>query len=266
MRWAAWWIAIPIGLVAIGVVTFQGWRWWVLPDDAPIVGVSLDTAWHSRIGITTTTYQTALARVGGRMRSIRPDGASPEDVLDGIDALLLAGGGDVDPDLSGANPAHSSLIDRRRDDFELELIRGALVRKMPILGICRGIQILNVAHGGSLRSLHDQPTLNEVHGFALDHVLSHPVIVEERSRLARFVGAGEKSVNSFHSQSVDRPGDGLEVVAVSTGGVIEGVERSDRPFVIAIQWHPEILSLADSDELAVLRALIEEARRYRDTD
>lgn len=258
------WILIALALLGVGsVVAFRSWQWAIVPHDAPVIGVSLDTAWHSRLGLTSTTYETALARTRAKMYRIRPGGLSADQHLDRIDALLLSGGGDVDPELYGGDPASAELVDRRRDDFELELIRGALERDMPILGICRGIQILNVSHGGTLKSLRDDQALMDVHGVDLDSLRAHTVDIVADSHLGRLYGAGQKQVNSLHSQAVDQVGDHLRVVASAPDGTTEALERVDRSFVVTIQWHPEILSLKDAEELAVFRELVKHARAYR---
>ncbi|MFH1268253.1 MAG: gamma-glutamyl-gamma-aminobutyrate hydrolase family protein, partial [Planctomycetota bacterium] len=135
-----------------------------MPRHAPVIGLSLDTAWHARVGITTTGYEVGLSRAGGRILELRSGGASPEEILGRIDALLLAGGGDIDPELYGGAAADAQLVDPDRDRFELALIQGALEREMPILGICRGIQILNVSQGGTVRNLRDDAKLADAHG------------------------------------------------------------------------------------------------------
>jgi putative glutamine amidotransferase len=242
---------------------YRAWQWTAVPLGAPTIGVSLDTAWHSRLGITSKTYEVALTRVGARIEAIRPGSRTAAQILDTIDALLLSGGGDVDSGLSGADPTATKLVDRPRDDFEIALIRGALDRDMPILGICRGIQILNVACGGTLRSLRDEPALEEVHGPALDSLNAHNVVVREGSRLADVVGPGERSASSFHQQAVDRVGDAVRVAATSSDGVVEGLEHPGRRFVVAVQWHPEIQSMADPAALALFKELVKEADAYR---
>jgi putative glutamine amidotransferase len=164
-------------------------------------------------------------------------------VLDRLDGLLLSGGIDVDPALYG-RARHPKLgrVDRRRDEFELALTREALARDLPLLAICRGHQVLNVATGGSL--VQDIPS--ELKG-AVTHDApgrrtrrSHTVDVEAGSRLAAILGAGAHSVNSFHHQAIDTLGKGLVVSARSPkDGVIEGVELPGRSFVLGVQWHPE---------------------------
>jgi gamma-glutamyl-gamma-aminobutyrate hydrolase PuuD len=258
------WILGLAALLAIGTVAgFKTWKWVSVPADAPVIGVSLDTAWHSRLGLTNRTYEIALARVGGRLYEIRPGRATPEEILNRIDSLMLAGGGDVDPALYGGPPDSARLVDRGRDEFEIELIRGALDRNMPILGICRGVQILNVAQGGGLRNLRANPTLSDTHGISLDSLEAHDIEIAPGSKLEAVFNARELTVNSFHGQAVGKLGEGLRASAHSPDGVIEAVERGDRPFVVAVQWHPEILSLEDPERMALFRELIEHAKRYR---
>ena len=188
------------------------------------------------------------------VRSVERSGAVPvvlpplpaenaEAVLDRLDGLLLSGGVDVDPALYG-RPRHPKLgrVDRERDDFELALTRHALRRDLPMLAICRGQQVLNVATGGTL--IQDIPS--ELEG-AVTHAApgrrtrrSHPVEVASGSRLREILGPGPFSVNSFHHQAIDRLGEGLSVTGrCPEDGVIEAVEMKDRSFVLGVQWHPE---------------------------
>ena len=179
----------------------------------------------------------------------RPDDAA--SVLERLDGLVLSGGGDVDPTLYGGTP-HVRLgrVDRRRDDFELALVAEALRRDVPILAICRGHQVLNVAMGGTL--IQDIPS--EVEG-GIDHDAPgrrwrrvHRVDIVPGSRLHEVLGRVSVSVNSFHHQAVARLGRGLVVSArAEKDDLIEGIELPGRPFVIGVQWHPESFwSRADS--------------------
>ena len=171
----------------------------------------------------------------------RPEDASA--VLDRLDGLVLSGGIDVDPALYGRAP-HPKLgrVDRGRDDFELALTREALSRDLPILAICRGHQVLNVATGGTL--VQDIPS--ELKGGVTHDApgrrtrRSHAVEVVRASRLAEILGEGTHPVNSFHHQAIDELGEGLLVSARSPkDGLIEGVEMKGRSFVVGVQWHPE---------------------------
>jgi putative glutamine amidotransferase len=163
--------------------------------------------------------------------------------LDRLDGLLLAGGSDVDPELYG-RPRHPKLgrVIRERDDFELALCREALKRDLPILAICRGQQVLNVATGGTL--LQDLPSDL---GSMVDHdprrqrwQVAHEVRVMPGTHLREILGREKVSVNSFHHQAVDEPGTGVAVSARSEkDDVVEGIEMPDRQFVVGVQWHPE---------------------------
>jgi putative glutamine amidotransferase len=256
---ALWTALVGLGLVVVGYAGLKIWQWVVVPRNAPRIGASLDTAWHARAGITTTSYEIGLTRAGARVLEFRRGDQDPEAILDEIDGLLLAGGGDIDPEIYGGASEDAQLVDRQRDDFELALIRGALKRGMPILGICRGIQILNVSQGGTIRNLREEPALLEVHGVELDSMDAHLVDIVPGSKLAELLGPGRHPANSFHGQAVGKVGPGLRVAAQSPDGVVEGIELPDRPFVVGMQWHPEM----PPQKMAVFEAFVEEAKAYR---
>jgi len=167
-------------------------------------------------------------------------------MFDGIDGLILSGGGDIHP--SAFEDEDQGLlwrVDRQRDQTELSLARWALRENRPVLAICRGIQVLNVANGGTL--VQDIPTLVPK---ALSHStlagrplpkIAHTVKVEAETRLAALIGAGDVDVNSAHHQAADIVGDGLLITARAPDGVIEGLEAVDHPFCIGVQWHPEVM-------------------------
>jgi putative glutamine amidotransferase len=157
-----------------------------------------------------------------------------------IDGLLLTGGGDVDPALYGGDEDGAILVDRERDEFEMALIQCAISRGVPVLGICRGCQILNVAFGGTLRDLRHDDALNDAH-FTFG---GHPVTIAPESRLTGILGAETlENVLSFHRQAVDQPGDPIRVVARGPEDVVEAIEAGDvnRDWAIAVQWHPEMV-------------------------
>ena len=231
------------------------------PEGGPRIGLSM----ASNFVVQRPLYEDALARAGGRAVLITPtdDQTRIGAMLDEIDALLLSGGDDVDPATYGGDPDDAGRTDRRRDEFEVQLIRAALDRDLPILGICRGIQILNVAHGGSIRNLRADQVLSEHHGIDVDSFTAHEVTVAAGTHLAGAIGSGVHGVNSFHGQAVGRVGEGLRVCATADDGVIEGLERSDRTFVVGIQWHPEITSLTDEAALTLFRTLVQGADAHR---
>ena len=253
-------LTVLLGTPTLLLIAFLVWRS-TPPKGAPRIGLS--TA--SGFVVQRAFYEDALARAGGRSVSIRPtdDNARLTAMLDEIDALLLTGGDDVDPAVYGGDPGDTGGSDRRRDEFEIRLIRGALDRDMPILGICRGIQILNVAHGGTIRNLRSDEALSDRHGIDVDSFTAHEVDIATGTRLAEVLGTSAYRVNSFHGQAVGRVGTGLRVCATADDGVVEAIERPDRAFVIGIQWHPEITSLTDEAALALFRALVRQAEAYR---
>jgi putative glutamine amidotransferase len=175
------------------------------------------------------------------------DPAVVPEVLALVDGLLLVGGDDVDPAIYGAErPDLCEEFDRERDDFEIALVRAAAERGVPLLGVCRGLQVMNVALGGTL--LEDVPAL--VPG-ALVHRLdgkdgSHEISVSEGSRLHALLGAAALDVNSHHHQSLARTAGRLAVVARSPDGVVEAAEDAAHPFLLGVQWHPERMATADS--------------------
>jgi len=149
--------------------------------------------------------------------------------LDGLGGLVLTGGGDVEPSLYGAEPhVLTNHIFRERDELERNLIEEAERKDLPILGICRGLQMLNVARGGTLHQHVDG-----------HKGVEHSVRLESASRIAVCVGTEDYTVNSRHHQAVNRVGGGLMVTARAADGIIEAMEDPERHFLVAVQWHPE---------------------------
>lgn len=261
-RWRRNTLIVAIALTGIAVALVVAYTCWrsTPPEGAPRIGLSMSSSFV----VQRPLYEDAIARAGGRTVLITPthDPNQIDLLLDGVDALVLTGGDDVSPSLYGGPIDDASTTNRHRDDFEIRLIRSASARDMPVLGICRGIQILNVAYGGSVRNLRDDEHLSERHGITTDSWSAHDVVVEPDTRLAAAVGEGVQRVNSFHGQAVGRVGEGLRVCA-SANDVIEGIEHTDHSFVIGIQWHPEIASLTDKTALALLEALVRQADQYR---
>jgi len=213
-----------------------------------------------------------LTRAGARLITLEPDDAGsskvdPEKVkalLDSnqIDGVLLSGGGDVDPELYGGDPDKAMLIKRHRDNFEIALIKEARTRYLPIRGICRGCQILNVAFGGTLRNLRDDELLSGNH-FT---VSGHAVEVSESSRLAGILGVSRLTdVHSFHGQAVDRLGENISIAATANDGVIEAIEvdaENDETWIFGVQWHPE-MALSDETQNRLFHAFVEQAGKAR---
>lgn len=177
--------------------------------------------------------------------------------LTGMAGLLLMGGTDVDPARYGSNAIpETDEPDYARDRAELDLIEEAVSREMPILAICRGLQILNVYHGGTLIQ-HLGSTRHAV-DTEDKGAIAHEVSIEPESLLGRLAGTTRWSVNSRHHQAADKIGAGLTVVARDAeDGTVEGLERPDRPFVLAVQWHPEDQVAGSMEQRKLFRRFVE---------
>ena len=223
-------------------------------------------AWDLDAFLLPRSYVDAVHRAGAMALLLAPDPAlveNPDEILDRIDGLMLAGGADIDPGAYGAD-AHPETIGAipERDAFEIALVRRALARDLPLLGICRGMQLMNVACGGTLHQ-----HLPELHGHE-DHrrVLGsfdgadHDVRLAPGSLAARAAGEERHATKSHHHQGIDRIGDGLEVTGwAEMDELPEAVEARGSRFALGVQWHPE------ADETSTLiAALVEEARARRD--
>lgn len=194
-------------------------------------------------------YEAAVRRAGGDPWVIDPSTAPAAEIVARAEGLLLTGGGDVHPSLYGEAP-HATFdpAEPGRDEHELELVRRAIEADLPIFAICRGVQLLNVAMGGTLvQDLPAQSTGALVHKTDTQHepwALAHEVWIERDSGLARIVEEGGQDpdrcpVNSRHHQAVQRVGEGLVAVATAPDGVIEAVEAPGQRFCVGVQWHPE---------------------------
>jgi putative glutamine amidotransferase len=211
------------------------------------------------------TYLEAIGRAGALAVVVPPlPGPAIPALLERVDGICLSGGPDIHPDAYGA-PPHRELgpTEPRLDAFELALARAADERDMPILAICRGAQLFNVARGGTLHQhlpdvVGDGVTHRQA-GAAGDPV--HDVTVEPGSRLAAILGRHRAPVNSFHHQAVDVLGERLAVTARADDGTVEAFEAVDRDFVVGVQWHAECL--LDLDEQAALFGALVDASAER---
>jgi gamma-glutamyl-gamma-aminobutyrate hydrolase PuuD len=244
----------------------------------PLIGVSAslhDFGDYGGVGV-----QRPLLAAGGLPLTLPqlPEAIAP--TLDALDAIVLAPGRDVDPGRYGQDPhALLAATEPRRDAFELELVAAALDRGLPLLGMCRGIQILNVALGGTL--VQDVSLLPGEHpsdpgwthwkrveaaSLAGAEPPAHPrhgIVIEADSLLARALGTAALEVNSFHHQVIDRLGEGLDAVAVSEDGLIEAVELPGRP-VLAVQWELQEEARVDARFQSIFEWFVGEARTTHD--
>lgn len=224
-------------------------------------------AWSRPAALLPYEYLSEIQRAGGLAIMIPPDPAieaNPDELLDQLDGLVLAGGCDVDPSTYGADP-HPMTINTvpARDRTELALARAAVARDMPVLGICRGMQVLNVALGGTLDQHVPDTVGHEEHRRNLGTFEGNDHDVRLTAGSLAAVAAGEEThgTKSHHHQGVAALGDGLQITGLSTiDDYPEAIEAPDRQFVLGVQWHPE----ADSRS-RVIASFVEQASDYRST-
>ena len=240
------------------------------PNSSPLIGITTYGRDKENHFTLPGEYVDAVRRAGG-IPVLIPAGETEIDaLLARLDGLILAGGGDVDPELyAGNNHIEIYMIDPERDSSELALARTVAANGTPTLGICRGIQVLNVALGGSLvEHLPDEvgetiPHRNPPPGHAqVSSYALHPLTVDGESRLADILGTREIEPASWHHQAVRRLADGLRVVAQAQAedGTIEAAELAEHPWLVAVQWHPEITAADDPSQQRIFDAFVAAAR------
>ncbi len=241
--------------------------------EKPLIGITANAllegvADSGRHGVIENTvpqaYVDAVEEAGG-IPVIVPlvaQRATALQILSYLDGLLLSGGGDVDPGLFGQEP-HTKLgvVDVAKDRLESCLLSEALGVGMPILGICRGMQILNVAAGGTL--IQDIPSSSPARiqhaQRATTATPSHMLRIKKGSRLANIVGTTKLRVNSYHHQAVDRVARGFAITATASDGIIEAIECKSRRFVLGVQFHPEKIFRDFPSCLAIFKAFVQES-------
>lgn len=237
----------------------------------PVVGLTtyLEQAkqgvWDVRAAFLPQQYFDAVTTSGGIAVLLPPQPASADAaaaVLDGLDGLILTGGLDVQPELYGAqrhpltDPARPD-----RDEWEMALFRGAEERRMPVLAICRGLQLVNVARGGTLHQHLPEAIGTDRHRIGGGVFATNTVSVESGTALSELVGEGEFSVHSYHHQGVDRLGSGLHVTARDDSGLVQAFESVEGGYLVGVQWHPE----ENREDRRLFAGLVEQAAAYADT-
>jgi putative glutamine amidotransferase len=248
----------------------------------PLIGVIAD---HKTLHNTTDRSDSARTFVGvfrtyldcltaaGALPVVVPLDLSPASlrgIFDRLDGLLLTGGGDIDPALYGAEPLNSTVREIRisRDQTEIQMSQWAAESDMPLLGICRGHQVVNVALGGDLymdipAQIPDALT-HDTHGIQPLDYLAHRVTLAPESKLAAILGATAVETNSRHHQAVRKIGDRLAVTGQADDGIIEALEIPDARYFISVQWHPENLCANGSPMTALFTGLTAAAAAYHD--
>jgi putative glutamine amidotransferase len=229
----------------------------------PVIGLTT-YAEEARFGLNDTfaavlplSYVHAVHASGGRAVLVTPDDPDT-DVLDGLDGIMFTGGSDVDPALYGEAPHPTSHVKPERDAAELMLMRAALAADLPLLGICRGMQLMAVAYGGKLHQhLPDVLGHNNHRPISGPKFGEHLVNLQPGSRCHRILG-DTVAVNSFHHQGVHDPGALVPTGWCPDDGLIETVEDPAKRYTIGVQWHPE-----DTPDFRLFAALVAAAEAYR---
>jgi putative glutamine amidotransferase len=225
----------------------------------PLIGITSSYSWDNHNQILPNSYVDAIERGGGTPVLLPPSFTiDVEQLLESVDGLVLTGGVDIDPQHYGENPIpQMGTIDPKRDDFELKITKEALRGGKPILAICRGHQVLNVAAGGTLiQDIASQvPEALKHRQKAPTYYPSHTVRVQEGSRLHGIFGKSELGVNTFHHQAVRDMGEGLVATAWAPDGVLEAMEIPGDAFVLGVQWHPE--RMIDGEMLKIFQGFVQ---------
>jgi putative glutamine amidotransferase len=232
----------------------------------PVIGITTyveDASWgHWQLpaALIPYDYVRAVEAAGGRALLVPPDESALEETLDALDGIVFSGGNDMEPSTYGADAhAETNGTNEARDRGELALLTAALERDMPVLAVCRGFEVLNVARGGDLVQHLPDLVGHESHREVKGVFSDHGVRVDESSRLGSVVGGVVPGVKSHHHQAVGRVGSGLREVAWADDGTVEGLEDPERRFAVGVLWHPEA-----GDDLKLFEALVAEARAYRE--
>jgi gamma-glutamyl-gamma-aminobutyrate hydrolase PuuD len=216
-------------------------------------------AWNMEAALVPANYVRAVTAAGGAPLLVPPGSSLPE-TLAVVDGLVFSGGSDLDPELyaAEAHPETNGVI-RERDDFELDLMRAALERDVPMLAICRGSQVLNIALGGDLEQHVPDRVGTDVHKEVNGVFADHDVEVLEGTRLASLIG-DRHDVKSHHHQGFGRLGSGLREAARAQDGTVEALEDTTRRFTLGVLWHPEA-----GEDMTLFRGLVAEAAEHRAT-
>jgi putative glutamine amidotransferase len=229
----------------------------------PLIGITTYVVpakwsyWDQEAALVPAAYVRAVQQAGGRAFLVPPAEDAVEETLDGLDGLVFSGGSDLDPELYGQEAHEETLgIVRDRDEAELALLEGALERDMPVLAICRGSQVLNVARGGDLLQHLPDVVGDEKHKHTPGVFADHDVDLIAGTRVQSLLG-DRAPVKSHHHQGFGRLGEGLRESARADDGTVEAVEDPSQRFALGVLWHPEA-----GEDLALFQGFVDEARRY----
>jgi putative glutamine amidotransferase len=230
----------------------------------PVIGITSYVedaswgAWTLPAALVPFGYVRSVERAGGRPLLVPPALEGVEETLEAVDGLVFSGGSDIDPGVYGAE-SHEQTNGVRplRDRAELALLEAAIARDMPVLAICRGLEVLNVVRGGDLEQHLPDRVGHEAHREVLGVFSEHGVDLKATSRVGTLLG-DRAAVKSHHHQGVRRLGEGLVETAWAEDGTVEGLEDPSRRFLVGVLWHPE-----EREDDPLFRALVKEAEAYR---
>jgi putative glutamine amidotransferase len=230
----------------------------------PIIGITTYAekatwgGWTEPAAFTPLAYVRAVEQAGGRPLLVPPNESAIEETLDVLDGVVFSGGGDLDPHTYGAETHPETMqVNPARDQAELALLEAALARDMPVLAVCRGSQVLNVARGGDLVQHLPEEVGHDLHRHKQPMMADHEVTVKADTRLGSILGE-HAPVKSSHHQGFGRLGEGLREAAWAEDGTVEALEDPSHRFALGVLWHPE-----EGEDFALFSALVEEAAAYR---
>jgi putative glutamine amidotransferase len=230
----------------------------------PMIGITTYSeeatwgGWTEAAAFTPLAYVRAVEAAGGRALLVPPSLEGIEETLGVLDGIIFSGGGDLDPSTYGADPhPETQEISPDRDRAELALLEAALAQDIPVLAVCRGSQLLNVARGGDLVQHLPEVVGHDRHRHTPGSMADHDVTVKEGTRVSAVLG-DRAPVKSSHHQGFGRLGEGLREAAHAEDGTIEAVEDPERRFAVGVLWHPE-----EGEDFALFKALVDEAAEYR---
>ena len=231
----------------------------------PVIGITTYVTdarfgvWEAESALVPAAYVQAIEGAGGRPLLVPPSENGVEETLDALHGLILSGGSDLEPETYGHEPhPETKSIAPERDRAELALLQAALARDLPVLAVCRGSQVMNVALGGDLVQHLPEVVGDEKHRHTPGEFSDHDVDLEPGTRLASLLG-DRAPVKSHHHQGFGRLGEGLQEAARAEDGTLEAIEDPQRRFALGVLWHPE-----EAEDLRLFEALVQEARGYRE--
>jgi putative glutamine amidotransferase len=231
----------------------------------PVIGITAYAepsvrwgAWDVPAAVIPLAYVRQVEAAGGRALLVPPSAEGIDETLDALDGLLFSGGSDLDPEIYGQEAhAETDGVVPVRDRAEIVLLQAALERDMPVLAVCRGSQVLNVARGGDLVQHLPDMVGDEKHKHTPGVFADHEVTIEPETKLGRLLGE-RVPVKSHHHQGFGRLGTGLVEAARAEDGTLEALEDPSKQFAVGVLWHPE-----EGEDAALFQALVDEARAYR---